>query len=177
MEISAVSIGLIILLIVISFVFFFYRKVIVINSWLLKIAFPIALIVAVTTIIFPATYYNFTETAVAESEIGKQVKYLDTTLTGIDEFKQNISRTIGSIINLGFDPNSTPASPIYPSFVTLISNLFRLVLLGVSILAMIIVTYLRYVFAGVSEAQALRSRIEILEQKLNAATPINNSVN
>ena len=161
-----IIIPFIIFLIVICIFFFFYRKVLVATQSLITIMFFVGLIGSISAIFIPFIYKAPIENYFSESFFGIQLQYADSTLTTVGSVPADLKNKIESLFGKDNISDSEFRSELYPSFINLISVLFRAFIFVISILLMIVATYMRYSFAGIRDYHKLEKRVKELEENL-----------
>ncbi|MCA9380994.1 hypothetical protein KC678_01910 [Candidatus Dojkabacteria bacterium] len=158
-----IIIPFIIFLIIICIFFFFYRKVLIATQSLITIMFFAGLIGSISAIFIPIVYKAPIENYFSESLFGVQLQYADSTLTTVGSVPADLKNKIESLFDKDNVIDAEFKSELYPSFINLISVLLRIFIFVISILLMIVATYMRYSFAGIRDYHRLEKRVKELE--------------
>lgn len=149
-------------LLLICFIYFIKSRIIRGLSFLLKLAFPFLVIVALSALFVPSIYTQVADFSVKQSQVYVSIQNLDKTISPLFNLG-------GSIFDGIFGGNSQTEDKkvvedtILPGVVDLIGELFRLVALIVSIAGLIGLTYFSYSFENVFEVSELKAENKTLK--------------
>jgi hypothetical protein len=162
---TSLTIAFLCIIIFITLIFVFYRRVILLTHFLITLLFSISLIGATSAVFLQDAYYTITENIFEETFFAQQLKYADGTLESVASIPGDIVDSIEDLF--GEDEEKTEVDiQLYSSFITFVGNIFRIFVFTISLIVMIFTTYFRYSFAGLREYSKLQKRVKALELKL-----------
>ena len=147
--------------------FVFYRKILGLSLLVIKILFPVTVLIALSTLFLPSIYESFVEINFENTILAENLRSVDKTLTQVSNVQINISNTINSILNNGInEPIDKYQSNLYSEVLNFIVGVLRVIVLLVSILVLIFGLYIRYSFAGSFETISLQKQINELKKEI-----------
>ncbi len=149
-------------------IFFLYRKIITCAFIILTIIFYISFAAAITTLFTPRIYTDVTEIVFEKTELGNQLLNLDKVVTTVGQTPGDIKNKIEDLISSDEEEKGETGfkSNVYPQFIKFLGSILRLFVFTISLILMLVITYIKYSYAGLMENINLHKRIDDLEQEI-----------
>jgi hypothetical protein len=168
MNLNFLEILIIVFLLLLGFLFVFYRRIIGLSILMVKIAFPASVLLILSTMFLPQVYTNFIESGFQSTPLAQSLKSVDKTLTDVSSVQISITNTINGIFNSGYKETVEQyKSNIYLQFVNLIALMLKLFILVIGFIILIFCIYVRYSFSGVFEVATLRKEVKKLKHQID----------
>lgn len=125
--------------------------------------FIASVVLALGSLFTPGVYRTVVDSSISETSFAKELRNADKTITDVG---QSVNSVIGKIQTLfGSTPQQEYKSDLYNQFVDFITGLLRIIILVLSIIIMLVVTYFRYSYASIIEVKKLRKEMDELRGK------------
>lgn len=162
-ETSALTLGLGAVLLILSGVYLFHNQIAEVNYWVLRVLFPILLIIALSALFVPGIYQSAAEQMMISGQVNTKLQQLDLTIDAFNQTSSNISNGLGGLFGNPSQQKPEPSN-IYAQTLTGLTNLIRWIVFISSTILLMVVTYLHYGLAGVVKTHELEKRVHRLEQ-------------
>ena len=160
-----------ILILLLSVFFFFRARVAFLLGWILKLGYPLLLVVALSSLFVPAIYTHLADQSLQSIGTLDTFSSIDDDLNAIIFAPESIISGLESLITGTASAEETSnggdvlTEEVYPGMVTTLGGIYRTVALIGSILGMFVVIYLNYITGSVVEIARLQKRVEELEKR------------
>jgi len=163
------TIIVVITILAITLGFVFYKKIVGISLLAIKIIFPLAVLIALSTLFLPTLYKSFVESNFQETTLAQNLKTVDKTLTQVSNVQINISNTINNFLGNGINQQVDEyQSDLYSQVLEFMVGVLRVLILTLSIVILVFTLYIRYSFAGSFEVAALQKQINELRHEVES---------
>lgn len=151
--------------------FVFRRQLTRFLDTLLKVLFVLLLLAAISAVFLPSVYEDLTDRGLKATGTYDLIVEVDDGISQIQDIPQNLFDGLQSLFG-GEQPledqtsNTLLEDTLYVGLVSTISGLIRLIVIAVTLLGLILLTYIQYSIGGAADVHKLERRVRELEDRL-----------
>ncbi|SRR5260221_2513495 len=161
-----IAIVLAVILILFGLAFIFYKKIIGVNVLILNLLFPILFVICIVSLFWAQPYNSVSEILISNTPVAAELKNIDSSFSQMDSFSKSITDSIKYLI-----PDAQPLNlktTLFQQYIDLFAVVLRITVIIICFAGVILITYLRYVFASTFELSSLDRKVSKLEKEIEA---------